>query len=153
MRTLETTIIKDWIDYNDHLNEAYYLVIFSQATDALQTHLGMTVETIKETGFTLFTVATQLRYLQEIGLGKNVYVTTQLLEHDSKRLRIFHTMYNDQHEALATAEKLFLSYQLKQKKVIDFNGDFHYQLEQWQNQQGEISMPSNAGQGISLTKK
>lgn len=153
MRTLETTIIKDWIDYNDHLNEAYYLVIFSHATDALQSHLGMTVETIKETGFTLFTVATQLRYLQEIGLGKNVYVTTQLLEHDSKRLRIFHTMYNEQHEALATAEKLFLSYHLKQKKVIDFNGDFHYQLEQWQNQQGEISMPSTAGQGISLTKQ
>ncbi|MGB2281091.1 MAG: hypothetical protein ACPH27_07180, partial [Pseudomonadales bacterium] len=65
----------------------------------------------------------------------------------------FHTMYNDQHEALATAEKLFLSYHLKQKKVIDFNGDFHYQLEQWQNQQGEISMPSTAGQGISLTKQ
>jgi acyl-CoA thioester hydrolase len=153
MRTLETTIVKDWIDYNDHLNEAYYLVIFSQATDALQTHLGMTVETIKETGFTLFTVATQLRYLQEIGLGKNVYVTTQLLEHDSKRLRIFHTMYNDQHEALATAEKLFLSYHLKQKKVIDFSGDFHHQLGQWQNQQGEIPIPSNAGQGISLTKQ
>ncbi|HBD22800.1 MAG TPA: 4-hydroxybenzoyl-CoA thioesterase [Oceanospirillaceae bacterium] len=153
MRTLETTIIKDWIDYNDHLNEAYYLVIFSQATDALQTHLGMTVETIKATGFTLFTVATQLRYLQEIGLGENVYVTTQLLEHDSKRLRIFHTLYNDQHEALATAEKLFLSYHLKQKKVIDFNEGFYHQLALWQNQQGSISMPSTAGQGISLTKQ
>ena len=153
MRTLETTIIKDWIDYNDHLNEAYYLVIFSQATDALQTHLGMTVETIKATGFTLFTVATQLRYLQEIGLGKKVYVNTQLLEHDSKRLRIFHTMYNDQHEALATAEKLFLSYNLQHRKVVNFHQAFSVQLAQWEHQQGPMTMPIEAGQGIRLTKQ
>ena len=72
MRTLETTIVKDWIDYNDHLNTAYYFVIFSQATEALQTHLGMTVDTIKETGFTLITIATPLRSLQEIRFGTNV---------------------------------------------------------------------------------
>lgn len=153
MRTLETTIIKDWIDYNDHLNEAYYLVIFSKATDALQSHLGMTVETIKATGFTLFTVATQLRYLREIGLGKKVYVNTQLLEHDSKRLRIFHTMYNDQHEALATAEKLFLSYNLQHRKVVNFNQAFSVQLTQWEHQQGPMPMPIEAGQGIRLTKQ
>ncbi|MDP6969277.1 MAG: thioesterase family protein [Gammaproteobacteria bacterium] len=153
IRTLDTTVIKDWIDYNGHLNEAYYLVIFSQATDATQHHMGMTLESIKTTGYTLFTVATQLRYLQEIGLGKAVYVTTQLLQHDSKRLRIFHTMYNAQNEPLATAEKLFLSYNLQQKKVVDFHHDFASKLTQWQQQQGDMPVPTAAGRGISLTRK
>jgi acyl-CoA thioester hydrolase len=153
IRTLDTTVIEDWIDYNGHLNEAYYLVIFSQATDAAQSQMGMTLETIKNTGFTLFTVETHLRYVQEIGLGKAVYVTTQILQHDSKRLRIFHRMYNAQGELLATAEKLFLSYHLQQERVVNFSDNFATKLAQWQQQQGDMPVPTAAGRGISLTKK
>lgn len=54
LQTLQTPVLKDWIDYNDHLNDAYYLVIFTKATDTLQNHLGLSLEHIKNTGETLF---------------------------------------------------------------------------------------------------
>lgn len=96
LQTLQTPVIKDWIDYNGHLNDAYYLVIFTQATDALQNHLGLTLEHIKHTGETLFTVETHLAYVQQVGLGEVVTISSKILETDSKRMRIFHSMFNEQ---------------------------------------------------------
>ncbi len=153
LKTLDTKVIEDWIDYNGHLNEAYYLVIFSKATDAIQDHLGMTVDTIHGTGYTLFTVETHIRYLQEIGLGKKVSITTQILEHDNKRLRLFHSMYNEANELLATAEKMFLSYNLKEEKVVNFSADFAANLAHLVTQQGDMGMPEGAGKGIALKRK
>ncbi|HCH25063.1 MAG TPA: 4-hydroxybenzoyl-CoA thioesterase [Oceanospirillaceae bacterium] len=153
LRTLESKVIEQWIDYNGHLNEAYYLVIFSQATDAIQDYLGMTFDNIKSSGYTLFTVETHLRYLQEIGLGKDVYVTTQIIESDNKRMRLFHSMYNAQDELLATAEKLFLSYNLQQERVVNFNEEFASNLATLVEEQSQLSMPEAAGAGIALQKK
>jgi acyl-CoA thioester hydrolase len=153
LRTLETTVIEDWIDYNGHLNEAYYLVIFSKATDAFQTLNGMTPESIKAEGDTLFTLETHLAYIQEIGLGAPVYVTSQLLEFDSKRVRIYHRMYNAQDELLATAETFLIGYNLQQTKVSDFHPSFAGNLAQLLERQGDMPMPENAGKGIALKRK
>ena len=50
LQTLQTPLLKDWIDYNHHLNDAYYLVIFTKATDTLDNHFGLSLEHIKNTG-------------------------------------------------------------------------------------------------------
>ena len=153
LRTLESKVIEDWIDYNGHLNEAYYLVIFSKATDAFQTLNGMTPETIKTDGNTLFTLETHLAYIKEIGLGADVYVTSQLLEHDTKRVRIFHNMYNAQDELLATAETFLIGYNLQQEKVTNFHPVFAESLEKLAAEHSQLPMPASAGKGIALKKK
>ena len=153
LRTLESKVIEDWIDYNGHLNEAYYLVIFSKATDAFQTLNGMTPDTIKTDGNTLFTLETHLAYIKEIGLGADVYVTSQLLEHDTKRVRIFHNMYNAQDELLATAETFLIGYNLQQEKVTNFHQVFAESLEKLAAEHSQLPMPASAGKGIALKKK
>ena len=45
----------EWIDYNGHLSEAYYVVVFGHATDAVMVRLGMTPEYLVDTGTSLFT--------------------------------------------------------------------------------------------------
>jgi acyl-CoA thioester hydrolase len=152
LETLKTPVIKDWIDYNGHLNDAYYLVIFTQATDRLQDHLGLTLAHIQSTGETLFTVESHLAYLQEIGLGQMVTVTTQLLESDTKRIRIFHRMYNDNNELLATCEMLFLCYNLVEKRVKNFSQMMSTSLSQLAQQQKELPWPDTAGKGIALKR-
>ena len=152
LTTLETPIIKEWIDYNGHLNDAYYLVIFTQATDALQNHLNLTLEHIQSTGETLFTVETHLAYVQEIGLGEMVTVTSQLLETDNKRMRIFHRMFNSKGELLATVEMLFLCYNLIAKKVSNFSDLMLSNLAQLQQDQVQLPWPDSAGKGIALKR-
>ena len=152
LQTLQTPVLKDWIDYNDHLNDAYYLVIFTKASDALQNHLGLTLEHIKNTGETLFTVENHLAYLQQIGLGEMVTVRSQILETDNKRMRIFHSMFNDQNELLATAEMLLICYNLESKKVTTFSDMMRQSLSIFETEHGSSTWPANAGKGIALKR-
>ena len=153
LQTLKTPVIKEWIDYNGHLNDAYYLVIFTKATDRLQDYLGLTLEHIKSTGETLFTVESHLAYIQEIGLGKTVTITTQVLETDNKRIRIFHRMFNDDNELLATVEMLFLCYNLLAKKVTNFSDMMMQSLAKIEADQVQAPWPESAGKGIALKRK
>ena len=153
LQTLQTPVIKEWIDYNGHLNDANYLVIFTKASDALQNHLGLTLEHIQNTGETLFTVETHLAYVQEIGLGEMVTITTQILETDNKRMRIFHRMFNDQNELLATVEMLFLCYNLLAKKVTNFSDMMVQSITILEAEQSQLPWPDNAGKGIGLKRK
>ena len=34
------TVKPDWLDYNGHMNEAYYVLVFSNATDAFMDYAG-----------------------------------------------------------------------------------------------------------------
>ena len=153
LQTLQTPVIKEWIDYNGHLNDANYLVIFTKASDALQNHLGLTLEHIQNTGETLFTVETHLTYVQEIGLGETVTITTQMLETDNKRMRIFHRMFNNQNELLATVEMLFLCYNLLAKKVTNFSDMMVQSITILEAEQSQLPWPDNAGKGIGLKRK
>ena len=153
LQTLQTPVIKEWIDYNGHLNDANYLVIFTKASDALQNHLGLTLEHIQNTGETLFTVETHLTYVQEIGLGETVTITTQMLETDNKRMRIFHRMFNDQNELLATVEMLFLCYNLLAKKVTNFSDMMVQSITILEADQSQLPWPDSAGKGIGLKRK
>jgi acyl-CoA thioester hydrolase len=153
LQTLKTPVIKEWIDYNGHLNDANYLVIFTKASDGLQDYLGLTLEHIKNTGETLFTVESHLAYIQEIGLGETVTVTTQVLETDNKRVRIFHRMFNDDNELLATVEMLFLCYNLQAKKVANFSAMMAQSLAKIEADQAQIPWPDSAGKGIALKRK
>ena len=153
LQTLQTPVIKEWIDYNGHLNDANYLVIFTKASDALQNHLGLTLEHIQNTGETLFTVETHLTYVQEIGLGETVTITTQMLETDNKRMRIFHRMFNNQNELLATVEMLFLCYNLLAKKVTNFSDMMVQSITILEADQSQLPWPDSAGKGIGLKRK
>lgn len=88
-----TAIQPEWVDYNGHLRDAFYLLIFSYASDALMDQLGLDEAGRGRTGHTLYTLECHLNYLAEVRLGAEVEVRTQLLAHDRKRLHIHHGLY------------------------------------------------------------
>ena len=85
LKTYETPVLAEWTDYNGHLRDAYYLLIFSYATDALMDHLGLDSAGREASGHSLFTLEVHLNYLHEVKQGEPVEVRTQLLAHDRKR--------------------------------------------------------------------
>ena len=80
-------------------------------------------------------------------------VTTQVLETDNKRVRIFHRMFNDNNELLATVEMLFLCYNLQTKKVANFIAMMAQSLATIEADQAQIPWPDSAGKGIALKRK
>ena len=78
-----------WIDYNGHLNMAYYNVMMDRAIDELWLQLGIGPTYMKERHGSTFTVECHVRYLREIHLGDPVQVAVWLLGADEKRLHTF----------------------------------------------------------------
>ena len=85
----------DWIDANDHVNVAYYVVAFDQATDDFFDFVGLTSEYRQRANCTTYALEVHLTYQRELKLGQQYRITTQLLDADAKRLHFFHHMYND----------------------------------------------------------
>ena len=103
------TVLPEWVDYNGHMTEFRYLHVFGDATDAFLTYLGMDAEYMAE-GRSIYTVETHLRHVAEVREGRPLAVTTQLLGHDEKRIRIAHVMREGESGAvLATAEHMLMS--------------------------------------------
>jgi acyl-CoA thioesterase FadM len=88
-----TRVIPDWVDYNGHLSEAYYVLIFGHATDALLDAVGMDENFRTRTGRSVYTVDARIRYLSEVACGEEVEVRTWIAGADPKRMLVHHAMY------------------------------------------------------------
>ncbi|MFB7632981.1 thioesterase family protein [Streptomyces sp. NPDC056149] len=83
----------EWIDYNGHLSEAYYVLAFGFATDALMDAIGLDSDYRARTGCSLYTVEAHVRYLDEVPRGSQLAVRTTVLGVAAKKLRLLHEMY------------------------------------------------------------
>ena len=81
-----------WLDAYGHLNEAYYLVPFSNASWALQEHFGIGVDYFKRSGGALYTVESHIRYLKEVRAHALMEVASMVLGSDAKRIHIAHVL-------------------------------------------------------------
>jgi acyl-CoA thioesterase FadM len=81
--TYRTQVLPDWVDYNGHLRDAFYLLIFSYATDALMERIGLDSRQPRASGHSLFTLEAHLNYLHEVKLGTEVWVQTQIIGFDA----------------------------------------------------------------------
>ena len=115
-------IIKDWIDYNDHMNVAYYLLIFDKfGADNLNRMFKMGEESAKSTGMSTMIVETNITYNQELKLDDEVDINLLYFDHDKKRLQYKIEMINKKEGFLAsTFEALALYVNLNTRKVSEF---------------------------------
>ena len=115
-------IIKDWIDYNDHMNVAYYLLIFDKfGADNLNKIFKMGEESAKNTGMSTMIVETNITYNQELKLDDEVDINLLYFDHDKKRLQYKMEMINKKEGYLAsTFEALALYVNLNTRKVSEF---------------------------------
>jgi len=100
------TVRPEWIDYNGHLSEPYYVLVFGDATTALMERTGMDAAYRAATGCSLYTVEAHVRYLAEIGPDAPLTVRTRVLGRDAKRLRLWHELYVDPAGAPSATEEL-----------------------------------------------
>ena len=93
-----------WIDYNGHLNMAYYNVLFDRAVDEVFELLGCGLAYVKERRHSCYTVEVHVRYLRELHAEDPVRVTFQLLDYDSKRMHFFEQLFHAEEGWLSARE-------------------------------------------------
>ena len=115
-------ILKDWIDYNNHMNVSYYLLIFDKyGADILNDVFKMGEHSAKTTGKSTMIVESHITYNQEIQVDDQVEVNLLYFDHDKKRLQYKMEMVHKEKKYLAsTIEVLALYVDLNSRKVSEF---------------------------------
>ncbi len=121
------TVLPEWIDYNGHMNVAYYLVAFDSGLDFFVDTLKYDAEARKRTQMTTMTLEGHIQYMGELMEGQSYRLQNQLYDYDSKRMHIVQTMYGineDGSEFLsATMEWMSLSVSLKTRRSAPFRDE------------------------------
>lgn len=102
------TVQPDWIDYNGHMNEAFYVHVFGRATDEMMIQTGMDAEYRERSGCSLYTAEAHVRYLREVSEGAELTVRTGVLGVDAKKVRLGLEMFAGGAEPVATTELLMI---------------------------------------------
>ena len=117
-------VIKEWTDYNNHLNVAFYVRIFDIAADVMLDNFNMGGLSAKKDKKTTFVAEMHTIYNQEVRLGEEVETHATFVDHDKKRIHYRLSMFHKEKKYLAaTNEVLSLYVDLNQRKVVEFDPD------------------------------
>ncbi len=147
------TVQPDWVDYNGHMNVAYYVLVFDHATDALLDHIGLDDAHRDATGQSVFVAEAHITYEKEVMEGDRLRVTTQVLDSDTKRMHVFHRMYVDGGAALAaTNELMILAVDLKDRRVAPMDAAVGAGLSALRDAHESLAAPPQAGRTIGIRR-
>ena len=150
----EETVRPEWIDYNGHMNVAYYVLAFDHATDRLLDLLDLGVEYVERERKSVFQVECHVGYLREVGVGDPLKFTIQLLDHDLKRIHFFASMYHrDDGFLSATAEWLGIHVDLKTRRSAELPEGARERLARLKADHAELPRPPRAGRVIGIGER
>ena len=147
----EGEVLPEWIDYNGHMNLAYYTVLFDQATDLLFDVLGLGLDYRQSTQLGTFVAETHNRYERELLVGARVRVATQIVAADDKRLHLAHEMFAlEGGHRTATQELMFLHVDLALRRVSPFPPDLRRRVAAAATAHAALPRPDWVGRRIAM---
>lgn len=148
------TVEPAWIDFNGHLNMAYYNVLFDRGLDEMYNLAGLGEDYRRSKQHSFFTAEVHVRYLRELQEGAPVRVTFQLLDFDSKRLHFFQQLFHaTEGWVSATSENLTLHIDMAAKRVAPFSQDVSKRLSEVRKSHGRLPRPEAAGRRIAMPER
>jgi len=152
---LETTVASGWVDYNGHMNDAAYAIVFSRSVDALMDRVGLDAAARRRSGQSLFTLKMMLHYFKEAKEGDALAVSCQLLEHDDKRMRVWLDMTAPDGAVFAASEQLLISVAQSDgsARAVEWSFETRAALEALAKAQSGLPHPPAAGSGVALKRQ
>ena len=142
-----------WIDYNGHLNMAYYNVLFDRAVDETYALIGVGADYAASRRQSIFTAEVHVRYLRELHAGDAVRVTFQLIDYDAKRLYYFEQLFHAADGWVsATSENLSLHVDMASKKTAAFPQEVMARLAQMKASHARLPVPEATGRRIGMAR-
>ena len=139
-----------WIDYNGHMNMAYYNVLFDRGADEAFSEFGVSADYVKERSMSVFTAEIHVCYIRELHEGDKVTVSFQMIDHDEKRIRVYQEIRHEEGWLAATGEALSLHIDMSGPRVVAFPDDILEKVQAMQSRHATLPMPERAGRSIAL---
>ena len=148
-----TVVRPEWVDYNHHMTDFRYTHVFGDATEGLYRSVGID-DAYRKAGRTFYTVESQVRHVSQARVGEALYVTTQVLGVDDKRLHLFHRMYRRGEDAvIATGEQLMLHVDTAAGKATPLGAQLRGRLDALREAHARLPRPTAAGQPVGSRAK
>ena len=154
--THSTSIPTEWVDYNGHTNDSRYAQLSCDAGDAFLRLIGLDEDYLRG-GHSWFTAESHISYLAQSSAGDPVYVTTQVLHHDEKRLHVFNRMFlvsgdgsND--TVMATGEHMYLHVDTGIGRAVAAPQEMQDRIAAIANPQSLLDKPSQAGRYVGAPR-
>lgn len=153
---LSTQVVEPgWIDYNGHMNVAYYTLAFDRSLDdLLENWIGAGLDFTRRARFGPMALQTQICYLGELLEGERFHVEVRLLDHDEKRMHLFCSMIAERTgELAATYETLSTCVDLETRRTAPYQDWAQKRLRAMSAAQAHLPPPAQAGQKLGIRRR
>lgn len=148
------SVAPEWIDYNGHMNVAYYVLAFDHATDRLFDYLGIGETYRRSTQHSIFALEAHVTYERELRQGDEFEVATRLVDADRKRLHIFHAMTRlKDNELSATIEVMGLHVDMAGPKSSPLADEAYARVEALLAEHRLLPAPPQLGRKIGIRRR
>ena len=140
-----------WVDYNGHLNMAWYNVLFDRACDDFVTSAGLGPAYLAARGCSYMTAEIHVCYLREVFLADPLQVRMHILDLDDKRLHLYaELIHADEGWVSATSEQMYLHLDMTARRVVPWPADIRDGLEALWAPTRLLPLPERAGRRIGI---
>jgi carnitine 3-dehydrogenase len=152
LRLVETQVRPEWVDYNGHMTDSRYLQVFGDATDALFRRVGID-DAYRQSGRAMYTVETHVSHLAEAKVLEELYVTTQLLSVDAKRVHLFHHLRRTRDDVnVATGEQIYIHVDSAAGKAAPMDGEVRSKLDAIHATHARLPLPQQKGRYVGMPR-
>lgn len=148
-----STVLPEWVDWNGHMNVAFYVLAFDQASGAFMRNMGLGRNYVDGKLGMTFVLETHVTYDRELREGAPMRFTTQLLERDAKRVHLYHEMFHAADGYLAaTNEVIVMNIDYASRRSASWPVQAGERLELiWDRHKG-LPRPAKAGRVMGLKR-
>lgn len=144
----------EWIDYNGHMNVAYYHMAFDEATDRFLEAIGLGEPYLAREPGSMFALEDHLTYQRELEEGDPIRVTVQLLDFDEKRVHYFQRMFHSNEGYLAaTCEHLSIFVDMKARRSAPFPKPVATALAKIFDEHRQLERPEEVGRSMGIRRR
>jgi acyl-CoA thioester hydrolase len=142
-----------WIDYNGHMNVAYYHMAFDRATDRFLESIGLGETYLRDENGSMFALEDHITYQRELRAGEDFRITLQLLDLDEKRLHYFLRLFRAEGgELAATCEHLSIYVDMATRRSAPIPSGARKKLEALLAEHGTLGRPDEAGRPMRVRR-
>lgn len=147
-------VLPAWIDYNGHMNVAYYTQSFDQALDEfLEKYLGIGPDHVAATQMGPYALQAHYHYLGELLEGDAFQVAVRLIDHDAKRMHLFAEMTDADQNIAATFETVLMNVDLIRRKSSPYDAPTQSALAALKKAHAPLGRPDQLGAPLGLARK
>ena len=146
-------VLWDWVDYNGHMSESCYLLVFGDNSDAFFRYIGIDESYRDQGGHSLYTAQTHIHYVKEVAQGEPLRLTLQLLDLDPRRIHMVHSMYHaDSGDLLCTGEQMLVHVDMAKGRASAMPDFLYARLQAILQAHSTLPAPPQVGRPMGIRR-